>query len=192
MPRWALPSVLRSRYLEGFLKENGVKEPERAHIALAESLIFSDKPSAEGHFPGGITVARRYDRLLVETDGQPLEAVLLPERGTLEVREWRITVGPADALINTSHIFTVVPAGPMVLRCRQSGDAITLSGGTKSVKKLFIDRKIPAAHRMQIPVIADEKGVLGICGVGVNLDRMASSLPAIQIRFEDRNIPKEK
>ena len=187
-----LPSVLRSRYLEGFLKENGVKEPERAHIALAESLVFSDKPSAEGHFPGGITVARKYDTLVVQTDVPAPETVELPETGSVEAFGLRITVMPAESIVNTANIFTVVPAGPMVLRQRHSGDALRLPGGTKSVKKLFIDRKIPAAKRQEIPVLADNNGVLGVYGIGVNLDRTTGQLPAVQIRFEDKNIPEEK
>ena len=187
-----MPSVLRSRCLERFLKENGVKEPERAHIALAESLVFSENPSAEGHFPGGVTVARCYDRLTVAEDTAPPEAVTLPESGTLDWGNYRVRVNPAETVVNSSDTFTVIPAGPMVLRCRQGGDEITLHGGTKSVKKLFIDRKIPAGKRLQIPVIADDKGVLGIYGIGVNLDRRAQELPALQIRFEDRIIPEEK
>jgi len=187
-----MPSVLRSRCLERFLKENGVKEPERAHIALAEQLVFSEKPSASASFPGGVTVARRYDSLVAEKAPQPLETVALPEQGSILTQGLRITVLPAEQIINTKDTFTVVPAGPMVLRCRQSGDEMRLPGGTKSVKKLFIDRKIPAARRLQMPMIADEKGVLGVCGIGVNLDRSAQDLPAVQIRFEKIETPEKK
>ena len=58
-----MPKALRSRTLERFLKASGVKEPEDAHIALAESLVFSDRPSARAAFPGGVTIARNYDTL---------------------------------------------------------------------------------------------------------------------------------
>ena len=184
-----MPQAVRSRMLERFLKENGVKEPERAHIAMAESLVFSDKPSAYARFPGGITVRRHYDRL--ETAEYPaLETVYLPENGILELPGLRITVQPARQIINTQSVWTVAASGKLYLRCRQSGDRIRLSGGTKLIKKLFIDRKIPAASRRQIPVLADDKGVLGVYGIGADLDRAARELPAVQIRFE--NIPIEK
>ena len=58
-----------------------------------------------------------------------------------------------------------------------------LPGGTKSLKKLFIDRKIPAVQRPLVPVIADDAGVLGVYGMGVNGNRGAKQLPAVQIRF---------
>jgi tRNA(Ile)-lysidine synthetase-like protein len=83
---------------------------------------------------------------------------------------------------------TVQPQGRIVLRPRQSGDSIRLSGGTKSLKKLFIDRKIPAHQRQQIPVVCDDQGVLGVCGIGVHLDRAAEKLPAVTIQF----LKKEK
>ena len=90
----------------------------------------------------------------------------------------------AEAIFNTCDTFTVRPEGEIVIRSRQSGDEIRLPGGTKTLKKLFIDRKIPASRRPQIPVIADEKGVLAVYGIGVNLDRVPQCLPAKTIKLE--------
>ena len=64
------------------------------------------------------------------------------------------------------------------------GDSIRLNAGERTLKKLFVDRKIPAHQRNRIPVIADEKGVLGVWGIGANVDRLAQKLPALQIRFK--------
>lgn len=180
-----LESAVRKRMLERFLKENGLREPEAAHILLAEKLIFSDKPSASARLPGGLTVARNYDRLEAAQQVRPLEPVELPMDGTVELPQLglRIICGPARENENSPWVFTVAPEGKLTVRCRQSGDEIRLSGGTKSLKKLFIDRKIPASRRLLIPVVADELGILGVYGIGVNLDRKAEK-PAIQIRFE--------
>lgn len=182
-----LSPAVRSRMLERFLKENGVPEPEREHITLAESLIFSEKPSAAGHFPGGVTLRRNYERLEVQLPEKPLETVILPECGTVELPEagLRVTVRPAKEIVNQQTVFTVNSQGPMVIRARQSGDTLRLPGGTKQLKKLFIDRKIPAARRLRIPVVADARGVLGVYGIGVNLDRIDPALPAVQIRFTE-------
>ncbi len=58
--------------------------------------------------------------------------------------------------------------GNIVIRPRKTGDKIKLFGsnGTKTLKKLFIERKIPAHRRAMIPVIADDAGVLAVRGVG--------------------------
>lgn len=179
-----LHPAIRARALEGFLKNNGVREPEREHIALAEALIFSDKPSASGNFPGGITITRRYDTLAAVSGADSLHPHILPCPGSLEIPGFRITCTPAEEILQTADTFTVTPVGQLQIRSRQSGDSIRLSGGTKSLKKLFIDKKIPADRRPRIPVLADDLGILGVYGIGTNLDRAAADLPAVQIRFE--------
>ena len=166
-------SAIRVRILERFLKESGVPEPEASHIRLAEALVFSDNPSAQGNFPGGITICRNYDTL---------EVLAAAQQGSLQ-----IVCSPAEELINTAEIFTVEPQGNVYIRSRQSGDSIRLSGGTKSLKKLFIDRKIPQSQRNQIPVICDDAGIIGVYGIGVNLDRAATSLPATRIHLQEIN-----
>ena len=181
-----LAPAVRSRMLERFLKENGVREPEAQHIALAERLVFSPKPSAWAEFPGGVTVSRNYGRLEVRCKEAPMDRYALPNNGVLEIPGYRITVSPAQEIVNTPDTFTVQSEGKIIVRCRCGGDAIKLSGGTKTVKKLFIDRKIPAHQRLQIPVIADDTGLLGVYGVGADISRITSTLPATQIRLEKR------
>ncbi len=223
----SLPPALRSRMLERFLKENGVKEPEAEHIALAEQLVFSDRPSARGNFPGGVTIGRVYERLealgqkngviprgeapwespyltrsgngIPLTEGLPHQSAdgfamtALPEgiatpvcglvRNDLKID---IACQPAEEIINTPDCFTVCPQGEIRVRSRQTGDVIRLPGGSKSLKKLFIDRKIPAHQRDQIPVVVDDLGILGVWGIGPDQNRIAHSLPAVQIRFNEK------
>jgi tRNA(Ile)-lysidine synthase len=176
----------RSRVLDAFLKHSGVKEPEAAHIAQAEALLFAKSPSAKARFPGGITISRLYDRLTVAKEDTPLEKVFLDCPGTLEIPRLGLKVccEPASQIVNTANVFTVQPTGKLVLRSRETGDEIRLPGGTKSLKKLFIDKKIPAEERNRVPILADDKGILGVYGIGVHADRQTKELPAVQIRFE--------
>ena len=181
----SLHPARRSRVLEAFLKRSGVKEPEDAHISQAESLIFSENPSARASFPGGVTIGRSYDRLEVLDNREAPEEVRLPCPGETMFGSLRVICAPAEAACNTQDTFTVCPQGTMILRSRKSGDEIRLPGGTKSLKKLFIDRKIPAARRALVPVLCDEAGILGVYSIGVNQDRAATNLPAVTIRFEN-------
>ena len=182
----SVPPAVRNRYLAEFLKRSGVKEPEEDHIALAEALVFSENPSARASFPGGVIIARCYDGLQVLSGEIAMAPVELPCPGMVEFAGYRVTCEPADAIENTPHAFAVHSNGTIILRSRQAGDTIRLSGGTKNLKKLYIDRKIPADLRNHIPVVCDEQGILGVCGIGVHLDRAASSCPAVMIRFEKR------
>lgn len=179
-----LHPALRTRALERFLKENGVPEPEKRHIALLEQLVFSDKPSAKADFPGGVTIARRYDTLEALGEPQPLPERALEDGLELPELGLRVVCAEAEGIVNTPDTFTVVPEGRIVIRSRLPGDKIQRSGGTKSLKKLFIDRKIPASERLRIPVLADEAGVLGVWGIGADQGRAAKELPAVTIRFE--------
>ena len=178
-----MPEALRSRTLEAFLKRSGVKEPEDAHITAVESLLFSQRPSARASFPGGVTISREYDRLVCLSQQEKLEETLLPCPGELYLPGLRISCELATERTNTPEAFTICPSGQIKIRSRKSGDEIRLIGGSKSLKKLFIDRKIPAAQRQQIPVICDDAGILGVYTIGANWDRIAGENP-VTIRFE--------
>ena len=181
-----LMSAQRSRVLEAFLKKSGVAEPDSANIAQAEALLRSDNPSAKAQFPGGITICRRYEKLVAVEKAEAFEEIQLPCPGVAELPQLglRVRCCRAEEIIQTESIFTLCPTGKLILRGRKTGDAMRLFGGTKTLKKLFIDRKIPADRRDRIPVLADGAGVLGVYGIGVNRERAATALPAIQIQFE--------
>ena len=174
--------ALRRRALDAFLKANGLAEPNASHIAQAEALVFSDKPSASARFPGGLILRRNYEKLTACRGTEELVPVTL-KVGETVILSTGIAVRCESAAggENTPHSFCVCAEGPITIRPRQAGDEMTLPGGTKSLKKLFIDRKIPAHERLCIPVAADSRGVLGICGIGANLARR--NQPNLRISF---------
>jgi tRNA(Ile)-lysidine synthase len=80
-----------------------------------------------------------------------------------------------------------------MVRSRLSGDEIRLSGGTKSLKKLYIDRKFPADERPLIPVLVDEIGVVGVYGIGTDLNHIATELPLWQLSItKKKELPEDK
>ncbi len=184
-----MPQASRSRILAQLLQNWGVKEPEKNHIALLEQLVFSDNPSARASFPGDVEIGRKYDLLQKMQKDFPLQTQVLPCPGSvlLEEQGIRITCRPAERFQNSRDCFTVCPQGDVVIRSRQAGDAISLPGGTKSLKKLFIDRKIPASQRDAIAVLCDTQGILGVHGIGPDIHRLAQT-GGIEIRFETVNI----
>ncbi len=56
--------------------------------------------------------------------------------------------------------------GKAVIRSRTEGDKADIHGGTKTLKKLFIEEKIPAEKRNSVMVVADDEGVLWVEGLG--------------------------
>ena len=155
-------------------------------MAQAESLVFSEKPSAFARFPGGVTIGRNYGILTVLADQEIPEPMELAVPGSVLWGDYRITAS------ENAEGITVYPDGPVTVRSRQSGDSMRLSGGTKTLKKLFIDRKIPASERHRIPVIADGRGVLVVYGFGSNPDLEEKNSPSVRILIEKITDTEEK
>ena len=170
---------LRSRILENLLKKWGVREPESRHIAMAESLVFSENPSAKANFPGNVTVERCYG-ILQKMSGDFLpEAAVVSLDGVTELPQWgvKLTCTPVQNGLQVK--------GSVMVRSRKSGDEMRLPGGTKSLKKLFIDKKIPASRRAFVPVLADEEGVLAVYGLGENLSKISQDALGVQFHWEE-------
>ena len=177
---------LRSRWLCRFLQENGVCEPSSAHIGLMEQIVFSDNPSASALFPGNIRIGRAYNRLVRREEVPAFREQCLPCPGTLVFPELNLRIHcqiAQEAILKTDR-FCVYPQGEISVRTRKEGDSMRLSGGTKSLKKLFIDKKIPAAQRSAVPVLSDSAGVLGVWQIGANLDRTQGQGTAVEVWFE--------
>ena len=179
----SLPPSLRSRMLAQFLRRSGVAEPEQTHIDLVQGLLQSKKPSAWACLPGGVVIRREYNRLTAQMPQPLLQEIRLTCPGKVNLPGLQIRCEPAQTLVNTATSFTVCPKGALYLRSRRTGDTIRLPGGSKSLKKLMIDRKIPAADRDSIPVLCDDGGILGVWSIGANQDRVAKQLPGVTISF---------
>lgn len=74
-------------------------------------------------------------------------------------------VGLSEIALDLSEI-----KGKITIRGRQSGDKMSLAGRrcTKTLKKLFTEKKIPPEKRDTIPVFADNEGVLFVPMLGIN------------------------
>ena len=176
--------AIRSRVLSNILLQAGVKEPEGLHIAAMEKLVFSSNPSARATFPNQVTIGRNYDTLKVIGVKSPFEEQEITCPGEYYLSGVKLIISQNQSDERTLRSFSFTPKGKMVLRSRRAGDTIRLLGGTKTLKKLFIDEKIPAAERDTIPVLADEAGVLAVIGIGGNLDRLSGDgMVRIQIEY---------
>ncbi len=69
-----------------------------------------------------------------------------------------------NSLLNCDKI-----VGKLVVRTRRPGDSIRLLGRgcTKTLHKLYNECAVPVFLRETLPVIADDNGVVWVCGIGV-------------------------
>lgn len=177
----AMEPALRRRALERFLKAQGVREPEQIHILQAEQLLYHWSPSAAMQFPGGVTIVRQYDRLVRLECAPELPETRLSVPGETCIGGKRFVSEYATDLEERPGSVLVCPVGALTVRSRRSGDTMRLPGGTRSLKKMYIDRKIPASQRAAVPVLADDRGVLAVFGIGTDIRFHPDSLPAVRI-----------
>ncbi len=151
-----------------------------AHVELILSLAASS-PSASAPLPGGLAAWRVYDGLYIgfNEPGGSFAAKTLEWGAWTELPELgqKAYFGPIPEKQNArgeTFLFKKENiCGKIIVRPRAEGDRLYLGAQAmgKNLKKLFIDKKIPAAKRPLIPVFADDKGVVAVSGIGKNTRR---------------------
>jgi tRNA(Ile)-lysidine synthase len=186
------PDPLAIRAVRQLLLKAGAEQITSAHLTATLKLIRGNDPSAMLHLPK-VLVRRVYGEVLFTpwSEGDfPLAEQELDPSGVTVWGSWTITCTPGICpLESTCSGFEFWLAGDRLegqlsIGPRKEGDALSLPGRPgKTVKKWFIDEKIPAPGRCRIPVIADDLGVLGVYRGGANLDRTAGD-DLVLIQFE--------
>ncbi|MBQ4577655.1 MAG: tRNA lysidine(34) synthetase TilS [Clostridia bacterium] len=145
----AVPEEAAVRALQSAQRACGGRMLERPHIQGLLSLCRGSHPSGEVHLPGSRAV-RRYDRLVFTREGSiPVPPPLILRPGeTGGFGGWEITFVSGE--------------GELTVRSRREGDVITLPYGTKTVKKLLIERKIPKDLRDTIPILCHNETILAV------------------------------
>lgn len=185
----AMHPALRVRSLTQFLEGCGVCEPSSAHIALTESLVFSSNPSAVVTLSGGVQIRRNYGKIEKVEALQGKQNIPLKAPCTVRFGAYDVICAETDTPCNTPFSFTVPHCDTLCLRSRQEGDAITFAYGTKTVKKLFVDEKIPAHLRDSVPIVANKEILLGVCGYGADMSKKGNG-KLVRITFIN-NAPTE-
>lgn len=91
-------------------------------------------------------------------DGGRYEIIIVREPILLEETEWKVLRADLGKF----------PPKAM-FRFRKDGDEMQVfGGGTKRLKKLLNERKIPAKEREWLPIIADNERVYAVCGVEIS------------------------
>jgi len=153
-------------------------EADAVHVRQVLKIAGGCAPSAETAVRGGVMVRRVYDKLVFGARAREtvsFQAAVLPENGTILIPEagLRITVGAENlrtlATISDFCFKSIAICGRITARLRRTGDELRLAGrsGTKTVKKLMIEAKVPAEERGGRLIFADEAGVIAVSGIGI-------------------------
>jgi tRNA(Ile)-lysidine synthase len=172
---------LRMRlYRQAILESRGdLAEISFDHLDAVDGLAYSGRPNAYLTLPGRFRVSRRYGDLLFQREEEVLSGMAmefridgpgsypLPGNGTLAVDYAEppgdaISAPPSTAFFDPSQ----VPFPWLVRSCRP-GDRLSPFGmkGSKKVKDIFMDAKVPLPERRFIPLVFCGGTLLWVAGL---------------------------
>lgn len=197
--------AIAARVLRDALRRLGTV-PGRAGTRSAIQFITDASSGREMHLPNGVRIVTEFDRARLERHAPSTRDDLvatLPAAPAGSVQTVRIRLGgrgyravaafgpqpvsEADrdaiwrARIGLSHL-----RFPLLLRSRRPGDRVRTSGGTKPLKKLMIERRVPLAERPRRPVLVDAEGTVAwVAGVGSFTDSPPSDEAVLNLAVYD-------
>lgn len=170
-----VPLALQRRLLHlvlNYLYQDIPPSLSTIHIEDIVCLTREKRASGQLDLPSGLRVIRSYDRLIFtwrkrNDEGESYRYVLhVP--GEIQLPFGKITAeigrngwGPLDD--DDGFVCDVdLVRLPLIVRTREPGDRLSPKGmkGSRKVKAIFIDEKIPVAMRDRWPLVTDDSGTM--------------------------------
>ena len=141
------------------------------HINLILDLINSSKANSFINLPNEVIARKNYNYFEIIKEIEDIgnyeieldEVAMLPNNRKIEKISDTIDNSNNICRLNSNEVSL-----PLIVRTRRIGDKISVKGlnGTKKVKDIFIDKKIPLLDRDNWPIVVDSKGnVVWIPGI---------------------------
>ena len=172
-----LDIALQRRMIHLILKYLNLKqEVTYTHIDGIIKLIDHEHPSKSVDLPGA-RIYRNYDQLVFTTDRSVKNLtyqveLTIPSETILPFTKQKVKAFILDFYKKQEGIWAVfdydrLEGKLLMIRTRNQGDRIQIHGlnGSKKVKDLFIDQKIPKGLRDQYPILSAEEMILWIPGI---------------------------
>lgn len=149
------------------------------HIDKIDHLLYNGRIGAVLQLPGGIRVSRGYESLQIcpaaaKEAAQP-KAYSLPAKinGAAELPGGLVlSIEPAESIFplkgrSSCFIDADKVEGSLFIRSRRNGDRMIPKGmsGSKKIKDILIDSKIPAEQRDSVPLLCDGRGIIWLAGI---------------------------
>jgi tRNA(Ile)-lysidine synthetase-like protein len=137
-------------------------------INSIDNLIMSNKPQGEISISDNFVFKKRYDVSLISIrSNKTILDISLNINDCVVFFNHKIYFTKDKPLTCQNYVklcYNKVKL-PLRIRTRLNGDSIQLSGGTKKVKDLFIDKKIKKELRDEIPMVINGNDIIWIPGV---------------------------
>ena len=178
------PPALRRRSLRLMLERlsGNLDHFTGRHIEAMERLLASPRPNGILNLPQHITALREYGSFVLRRAVAPPPAdmgelaiagtghYLLPGGGALTLTPVPASAAAEPLAADTALFNPERTPFPWHVRTFRNGDRISPFGmtGSKKVKELFIDAKVPRSQRRNIPLLFCGDTLLWVCGMRVS------------------------
>ncbi|KXZ38902.1 tRNA(Ile)-lysidine synthase [Alkalithermobacter thermoalcaliphilus JW-YL-7 = DSM 7308] len=181
-----------------------IKGIEQKHIEDVLELIQNQKTDLKINLPKGLIVYKK-DEEIIFTDKEIKHEQInysykVPKSGFIKIKELNMIVETKmldkhEVELNKEDKYTKYfdfdkISGQLEIRNRKDGDKIKLLGlgGSKKLKDLFIDLKIPKDERGKIPILCDEKGIIWLVGYRMSEDYKIDKTTKKVLRVSIENV----
>ena len=132
------------------------------HTDLIKSLIYSNRSNSVIYLPNAVKVVKSYNKLYFERETDQIDSyeielldyANLPNGKNIKAIEDADSNSNFYCRLNSSDVVL-----PLHVRTRRDGDRMKVKGlnGSKKVKDIFIDEKVPISQRDLWPVVVDSE-----------------------------------
>ncbi|MBU9710477.1 tRNA lysidine(34) synthetase TilS [Evansella tamaricis] len=166
-----LPMPLQRRGVNlilNYLSPNAVSHMNAKHLEDILALMKRNIPSGTLHLPKGIVIEKSYDHYhfmygVLGNKEESQEKIEIPIPGMLPLKMGRVRasiLSKIDIDLKDESVFMAdinKISLPLFIRSREQGDRISPYGlnGSKKVKSIFIEQKIPKGDRVHWPIVTD-------------------------------------
>lgn len=166
------------RRVKGNLRRIDIK-----HIKAIIDLANSVRPQIKINLPENLMVKKIYERLRfslgTETETGDF-SYFIKNSGRFKIPEINQTISLEQISIKDFMLSSPSPheafldldrlQWPLRVRNFRAGDKFMPLGlnGSKKVKDIFIDNKIPSEQRKRIPILEDHKDIVWVCGIRID------------------------
>ena len=154
-----IQSKLINRLLEGYYEDDMILISD-VHTDLIKSLVYSNRANSSVYLPNAVKVIKSYDKIYFKRETEQIDnyEIELSDYANLpNGKNIRVVNECSSNSNNYCRLSSNDVVLPLHVRTRKSGDKMRVKGlnGSKKIKDIFIDSKVPLNQRDLWPVVVD-------------------------------------
>ena len=132
------------------------------HTDLIRNLIYSNRSNSMVYLPNSVRAVKSYDKFYIESETEQIDNYEIELTDYANLPNGK-NIKIVDKISENSNFYCRLNSSditlPLRVRTRRLGDKMEVKGlgGSKKVKDIFIDAKVPMSKRDLWPVVVDSK-----------------------------------